>query len=162
FHILKPGDKKCEALHAQFFPSPDGTTDVEINGSPAVANGRVYFATSEEIFCIGKKGAKPAAAVKLPEAELKKGAKAAHLQLIPADVVLAPGDSVIYHVKAYDEHGNPLGPVDSAKLEWSLPTPPLPPGAKTNPPPLKGEHKANWFTAAKEIPSQQGYVVAKL
>src|SRR5205085_12377754 len=50
FHILKPGPKKCEELHQHFFPSPDGFSDVEINGSPAVANGRVYFSTSDEMF----------------------------------------------------------------------------------------------------------------
>src|SRR5205823_9507042 len=62
FHILKPGPKKCTELHEQFFPSPDGLTDIEINGSAAVANGRVYFATSEETYCIGSKQAVKSAA----------------------------------------------------------------------------------------------------
>jgi outer membrane protein assembly factor BamB len=162
FHILKPGPRKCQSLHEHFFPAADGVSDVELYGTPAVANGRVYFATSEEIYCIGKKGAKPAPPVKLPEPEPKKGAKPVHVQLIPADVTLHPGDSVIYHVRAFDEFGNLIGPVDSAKLEWSLPAPPLPPGAKVSPPPLKGEQKQNWFTPAKDVPAQQGYVVAKL
>src|SRR5262249_41432634 len=41
FRILKPEAKACQILHTQFFPSRTGA-DVEINGSPAVANGRVY------------------------------------------------------------------------------------------------------------------------
>ena len=55
FHILEPGPKECKTLYSQFFRSPDGIIDVELNGSPAVANGRVYFMTSEETYCIGKK-----------------------------------------------------------------------------------------------------------
>src|SRR5206468_11517080 len=47
FHILKPGADGCERLHAQPFLSRDGESQVEINGSPAVANGRIYFTTSE-------------------------------------------------------------------------------------------------------------------
>src|SRR5205823_5059435 len=62
FFILNPSEKGS-VLHEQFFPSPDGSSDVEVNGTPAVANGRVYFATSEEIFCIGLKDAAPASLV---------------------------------------------------------------------------------------------------
>ncbi|MCC6419862.1 MAG: PQQ-binding-like beta-propeller repeat protein, partial [Gemmataceae bacterium] len=88
FHILEPGPKRCKRLHAEFFPSADGVTDVELNGTPAVANGRVYFATSDEFFCIGKKGARPAPEPTglLKEEPAARGAKATHLQIVPAEV----------------------------------------------------------------------------
>ena len=54
FHILQPGPKKCKRLDEEFFPGVGGV-DIELNGSPAVANGRVYFTTSEETICIGLK-----------------------------------------------------------------------------------------------------------
>src|SRR5262249_12647926 len=61
FHILQPEDKKCKELHKQSF-EPNGEFDVEINGSPAVANGRVYFMTTEELYCLGKPGSNAAKA----------------------------------------------------------------------------------------------------
>ncbi len=48
FHILKPEDKKCTKLHAESFGEV-------INGSPAVANGRVFFMTTDQMFCLGLK-----------------------------------------------------------------------------------------------------------
>jgi outer membrane protein assembly factor BamB len=157
FHILQPGPKKCVRLHEHFFPSPDGFTDVELNGSPAVAHGRVYFSTSDEMYCIGKKGAKGEPWTKL-EAASPPGSKIAHLQVVPAEVALHPGQAQMFVARAFDEHGNFLKEVHA---EWSLPTPPLPPGAKTSPPPLKGEIAEGKLTVEAKVPNQQGYVLAK-
>jgi outer membrane protein assembly factor BamB len=157
FHILKPGPKKCEALHEHYFPSPDGFTDIEINGSPAIAGGRVYFATSDEMICIGKKGARGEPWTNVEESR-KPGAKAAHLQIFPADVELHPGKSQMFKARTYDDHGHFLKEVSA---EWSLPTPPMPPGAKTGPPALKGEIKDGQLTVEAKVSSQQGYVEAK-
>src|SRR4029077_978341 len=60
FHILQPSPAGCKSLHSQYFPSSGGGF-VEINGTPAVANGRIYFGTRDEFYCIGKKDAKPSA-----------------------------------------------------------------------------------------------------
>lgn len=160
FMILDPGPKKCVELHNQFFPSSDGTTAVEINGSPAVANGRVYFATSEEIFCIGKKGAKPAPEPAVTEKveAVDPQAKAAHLQIVPADVVVYPGESVTFKVRAFDDKGRFLREV---KADWSLPAPPPPPGAAKGPPPLNGKIADGKLTVAAKVNNQQGYVLAK-
>ena len=57
FHILKPKDEGCNELSAAFFKSP-GVAPVELNGSPAIVNGRIYFMTTNELFCIGKKDRK--------------------------------------------------------------------------------------------------------
>src|SRR5260370_11192301 len=54
FHILKPGPQRCQELHSQFFPDPTGQGAVELNGNPSAANGRVYFTTRDEIYCLGK------------------------------------------------------------------------------------------------------------
>lgn len=165
FHVLKPGPKKAESLHEQFFPSPDGTTDVEINGSPAVANGRIYFGTSEEMLCIGLKkgsanGSKSADGSEARKPQAKgEGGKATHLQVVPAEVALAPGESVTFKLRAFDQLGNFVKEVEQAA--WALPTPPVPEGKKSGPPALKGEIKDGKLTVAKQVPNQQGYVVAK-
>jgi outer membrane protein assembly factor BamB len=58
FHILKPNGNGCQELHSQFFRKKAGGADVALNGSPAVCNNRVYFMTSDELYCIGKKDGK--------------------------------------------------------------------------------------------------------
>jgi outer membrane protein assembly factor BamB len=159
FHILKPGPMKCDSLHEQFFPSPDGTTDVEINGSPAVANGRVYFATSEEFYCIGTKNGKSSPPAKSEPAQTTSAGKVAHLQIVPADLVLAPGESALFKLLAFDEQGHLVKEIKSA--DWALPTPPVPEGKKSGPPALKGDVTDGKVTVAKAVSNQQGYVVAK-
>ncbi len=158
FHILKPSRKRCTELHEQFFASPDGVSDVEINGSPAVANGRVYFATSDEFFCLGKKGAKPASEPTIPDDEGKPdpNAKPAHLQIVPADMELQAGDSVTFKVRAFDAKGRFLRDVE-AKL--SLPSPKLPTGKLL--PPLQGEISGSKLTVVKGRQTQAGLVKAE-
>lgn len=157
FHILKPGPKKCTELHEQFFPSPDGFTDVEINGSAAVANGRVYFSTSEETYCIGSKQA--VKTVRPPTLPTNMGsAPITHLQVVPADVAVYPGETVSFTVRGYDAHGNLIG--EQTVDDWSLPTPPVPPGAKQGPPALKGKIAGGKLTVDAKVPSQAGYAMA--
>jgi outer membrane protein assembly factor BamB len=158
FHILKLDGKKCERLHEEEFFSKDGKSDIEVNGSPAIANGRVYFSTSEETYCIGAKTAIPGAPGKEKAVEPTKGTKVTWLQVVPAEVTIYKGETVKFAVRAFDDHGNLLEGKTPDNLEWTLPTPPLPPGAKNPPPPLKGELKDGAFTADAKLPSQQGYV----
>jgi outer membrane protein assembly factor BamB len=175
FHILKADDKGCEALCSVFFRGK-GEEPVELTGSPAVANGRVYFLTSEELLCIGKKDAKnngaKAAQPKVEKAEA--GAKATHLQVVPADVALTPGQSVNFKALAYDDHGRLIGEV---KADWSLAgllppvfpigmAQPKTPPAASPPPPMKGELSDQSGTSTKltvgnNPPAQFGRVVAK-
>src|SRR5439155_13983512 len=125
FHILEPGAKTCKKLNVQAFESTTGV-DVEINGSPAVANGRVYFMTTEELYCIGKPSLK---AVKTPTAANQEMARSgpAQLQIEPADIVLAPGQKVKLTASLYDLNGVRVG---ECKPTWQLaamlPPPPLP------------------------------------
>jgi outer membrane protein assembly factor BamB len=163
FYILKPDPTRCQELHKQFFPSPDRVSVVELNGSPAVANGRVYFTTRDEIYCIGKKDHKASSQPPVPlppEPPADPNAKPAHLQVVPADVVLEPGQSVAFKVRAFDAHGRFLKEVKAD--EWSLPAPPPPPGAKQAPPALQGQVSPEGkLTVAKQVPGQQGAVLAK-
>ncbi|MFN4258329.1 MAG: PQQ-binding-like beta-propeller repeat protein [Gemmataceae bacterium] len=163
FHILRPEEKRCVQLHDQFFPGGREIGGfVETNCTPAVVNGKVFFATFYEMFCIGKKdhSAKPDPIP--PQAEEKPrnpNAKITHLQLVPAEVTLQPGDSATFTARLFDEDGHF---VKETKAEWSLPTPPPPPGSKSSPPPLRGEVGADGkLTTAKDVPMQQGYVLAK-
>jgi outer membrane protein assembly factor BamB len=174
FHILKPEATKCTSLHDQFFEAAAGAPDVEINGSPAVANGRVYFFTSTDLYCIGKKDHKTPAEAIPPgpkESEAAANAKPAVLQVVPADILLHPGESAKFHARLYDDAGHFLREV---KAEWSpaaflapppVPGAPMPPAGSTPPPPppvLKAEVDADGkATVDAKVPGQFGMVVAK-
>lgn len=156
FHILEPGKKKCKSLDEEFFPGVGGV-DVELNGTPAVANGRVYFSTSEETICIGTKDG---TAVK-PETSASpavKPGKITHLQVVPAEVTLHSGESATFKALGFDADGNF---VKELKATWTLPAPVPPPGAKVMPPALKGEVTADGkVTVDAKMPNQHGIVVA--
>jgi outer membrane protein assembly factor BamB len=161
---LPTGNEKPKLLH-------DEELSGDVNGSPAVVNGHVYFMSTDHTYCLGKKDAKggagniaPAAADKAPA-----NAKPAHVQVLSADVVLHPGDSVELKAVAFDDKGRLIGPV---KVEWSLagPLPPegVTPPAGSSPPPLKGELSATTGETTKLTvsqappPGQFGRVLAKL
>jgi outer membrane protein assembly factor BamB len=179
FDILKPGEKKCERLYQQYFPSE--TAEVEINGSPAVANGRVYFLTSTDCYCIGKKEHASPAEARVNGSGDGLGGPAgppAQLLVYPADVTLEPGGSEQFEVRLYDAMGNFLHKAND--VEWSLGPmpPPVPPGgaaaparppagatrgaAPAGPPNLQGEiDKDGRLTVDKARPVQFGVVIAK-
>jgi outer membrane protein assembly factor BamB len=161
FHILKPAQESCKKLYTQFFLSPDGNSVVELNGSASVANGKIYFTTRNEIYCIGKKDYQPQS-VQVQRATdddaPAQAQKPAHLQVVPADIVLYPGQSANFKAKAFDAYGRFLREVIAT---WSLPAPPLPPGAKGNPPPLSGKVSAGGELTVSKMPGQQGVVEAK-
>jgi outer membrane protein assembly factor BamB len=165
FAILKPEAKRCRDLNTQRLRSPDGMTAVEINGSPAVANGKIYFTTTEEIYCLGKKDHNtPADPIPPQPQEAKRtieegNPRVAHLQVVPADVVLKPGQTVVFKVRSFDPRGRFLS---EQKAEWLLPSPPPPMGSTTAPPPLRGQISDGKLTVAKDVPWQQGVVVARL
>ncbi len=161
FHILQPGDKKCTELHEEFFQGTEGA-DVEINGSPAIANGRVYVTTSDEVYCIGKKGAKGAPTPVPAQPAVKPFGKIVQVQVLPADVVVHPGDSLTFQLKFFDESGEPVA-IPAIELgQWSLPAPSPAPGTKAGPPPLDGKIEARKLTVDAKKPSQQGYVQVKV
>ncbi len=175
FHILKADDGGCKALASVFFRGK-GEEPVELTGSPAIADGRIYFLTSEELLCIGKKDAQAnSEKAALPKTEkAEEGAKATHLQVVPADVSLTPGQSMTFTARTFDDKGQLIG---ETKADWSLagplppqfpigfPNPPAPaPGA--SPPPMRGELSDTSGTTTKltvgnNPPAQFGRVVAK-
>jgi outer membrane protein assembly factor BamB len=165
FHILRDEGTKCKELHDQFFRGKPGEGLVEINGTPAVGDGKVIFGTRDELYCLAKKEAArgPARVRTFAGGLTRTTAEAAlgplaHAQIVPADVTVAPGGSVTFKVRLFDTNGNF---VNESPAEWSLPTPPKTPTGM-QPPPLKGEIKNGVLTIAKELPGQQGYVEAKV
>jgi outer membrane protein assembly factor BamB len=119
FHILKLTDGEPQRLDLKAFKNPDDSF-VQINGSPAIANGRIYLPTENMIYAIGHKDAKPAPpAVSLvpPAEKAPAGAQAAHLQIIPAEAVLKPGAQQKFRARTFDAQGRLIGEVQP---QWSV------------------------------------------
>ncbi len=119
FHILKPGKQGCEQLDQDKLTMPDGRY-AEIYGSPAIADGRVYFTTEAGVYALGSKDAKPARAKAKPKPDKPRpGGKPAaeRVFVAPYDLTLSSGDSVRLRVVALDSAGRLL-PVPNVR--WSV------------------------------------------
>jgi hypothetical protein len=119
FHIFKlNGRSRPEKLDHKEFKDPDGGF-TQINGSPAIAGGRVYFVTNDFLYCIAAPRAKggTVAPATPPPGKAPAGAKAVHLQVIPAEVPLRPGQAQRFRARTFDDMGRLIGEVEA---EWSV------------------------------------------
>jgi outer membrane protein assembly factor BamB len=105
FHILDANNKGRRISRKRFQPA-DPEFDVEVQGSAALANGCVYFGTTEEFYCLGKykktqvdSPAQPGAPPANPSGE------PAQLQVVPAEVTLRAGERVNFKAKLFDANG---------------------------------------------------------
>lgn len=125
FGSLVYGDGKIYCAEATgnfwiFKPTADGLEQLcrvrlnneEILSSPAICNGRIYLTTLNAIYCIGNESAQVAADPVPPAApQTPAGANdaVAHIQVVPVEALLNPGDSVAYRVEAFNANGQSLG-----------------------------------------------------
>jgi len=107
FHILRDEGETCRSLDVHQFERDDGHI-VELNGSPIVADGRVYFMTAYETYCLGDKS-KTVAPVTVPpmppEAPAPSEGYSLVFRLVPAEVTVAPGESIKFKVPMFDSDG---------------------------------------------------------
>ena len=78
------------------------------DGSPIVAQGRIYFPTSAALYCLGDPDAETElAAIPIAPAEVKANAndEAAHVQVVPCEVLLQPGEAQPFRVRLFNERG---------------------------------------------------------
>lgn len=130
FWILKPGEKSAETLSKVDLSDKLGREYV-VYGSPAIADGRLYVQAATKLYCIGKKDSKPAyGEIPAMAEEAAKQDKIASVQVVPADVVLRPGESVKFAVRTFDANGRLIAEVPGDKVKWEvakLMIPPPPP-----------------------------------
>ncbi|HSQ54803.1 MAG TPA: PQQ-binding-like beta-propeller repeat protein, partial [Gemmata sp.] len=155
-------------LKGEEAPDPNDTFDYrfraatginETNGTPIAVNGRLYFTTRTDAYCLGDPTAKPEQVKYNPlpaESPYKENAIAG-VRLFPHEISAKPGEKVQFKVVYFDENGREVKddrPTPVAK--WSLPLPPKTP-AGAQPPALQGTLQDGVLTLAP-LPSQQGYV----
>jgi outer membrane protein assembly factor BamB len=89
----------------------------EIYGSVAISGGRIFFTTEEGLYAIGAPN--PSAATSEPwEAPPgTAGGDPASLLVVPAEIILRPGEEARFRVYSFNEHGEPLGETSG---DWAL------------------------------------------
>src|SRR5262249_46974218 len=107
FYILKPGDTDCQVLDVDDLSK--GAGDEEVIASVAVARGRVYLVSTKATYCIGSKQGSPAPKVSpapaSPAPSASTGAPA-FVQVLPAELIVAPGKEISFKARTFDAAGN--------------------------------------------------------
>lgn len=125
WYTLKPTDDGVEVLHKMRISRQSS------DGSPIVAQGRLYVPMSDALYCIGTEESAAAAkaqADKLPEVNpigppvLKDSSSqpVAHLQVVPWDAIASPGDNLDYTVRLYDSMGNYIRNASADEVAFSV------------------------------------------
>jgi outer membrane protein assembly factor BamB len=144
--IAKPD--KAKGLEVVSFSKRDTKLD-ETYASPIASHGRVYITTTGAMYCLEDKAKKHgvAARPKSPaEAPAKDDPKPAFVQVVPAEVLLRPGETQDFKVRLFNSHGQFLREEKGAQLS------------------VKGAGKISGaqFTAPQEAKHEAAYVDAKV
>ncbi len=117
FYIIKPGDNPQTLSHVAL--------DGKCFGTPTVFNGKVYIQTTRHLYCFGKKGNNPALKPELDREKWPAPGPAKALQIIPAEVLLRPGQDVAFEARSIDQNGFKVEDIKDVKtLKWASYIPP--------------------------------------
>lgn len=114
FFIIRPGDTEAEILDRDELPTGDEFE--EIYASVAISDGRVYLPSSHALYAIGPKQRRPATE---PSASAPTPAvgSPAYVEVVPTELVLAPGESIDLEARLFDDAGHFIR---TTAATWSL------------------------------------------
>lgn len=108
FYIIKPSDSQGQILcHV--------TLDGRCSASPTVYNGKVYVQTTKKLYCFGTRGDNTGLPASVAAQPWPAPGPATQLQVIPAEVLLRPGQAVSFRVRALDANGLTVEEVKDVK-----------------------------------------------
>jgi outer membrane protein assembly factor BamB len=116
FYILRPRADGCDVLDEDLLGTPEHPEI--ITASAAISRGRVFFVSESAIYAIGKPV--PDSAIRrAPAARAKSAAtgEPAYLQVVPADLLLEPGQTTRFRARLFNAQGEFLR---EAQATWSL------------------------------------------
>jgi outer membrane protein assembly factor BamB len=146
FFILKPSATGCEILDQDQLGTE--AQPEAIIGSAAVSNGRIFFASDSNLYCIGKKSNHSSSDRTTAAAAIGttvSSGPATHVQVVPTELILKPGDKVNFRARLFDAQGNFIR--EETAASWSLDQ-------------LKGSVENGHFTAGEDSAPQAGWVKA--
>jgi len=143
FFILKPSATGCEILDQDQLGTE--AQPEAIIGSAAVSNGRIFFASDSNLYCIGKKS-NQSSSDKTTGAAVGTTVSSnpvTHVQVVPTELILKAGDKVNFRARLFDAEGNFIR--EETAADWSLDQ-------------LKGTVQNGQFTAVADTVAQGGWV----
>ena len=143
FFILKPTATGCEILDQDQLGTE--ANPEAIVGSAAVSNGRIYFVSDANLYCIGKKTSGATDQKPPVEGLPNPNRPATYVQVVPTELILKPGETTRFRVRLFDEYGKFIR--EDASATWSLDQ-------------LKGTISNGQFVAASDSVAQAGLVKA--
>ena len=143
FFILKPSATGVEILDQDQLGTE--ADPEEIIASAAVSNGRIYFVSDANLYCIGKKTSGLTNQGPPVEGLPNPNRTVTHVQVFPTELMLKPGDTARFRVRLFDEYGKFIR--EEANATWSLDQ-------------LKGTVANGQFVAASDGGLQAGSVKA--
>ncbi|MGH9902986.1 MAG: PQQ-binding-like beta-propeller repeat protein, partial [Pyrinomonadaceae bacterium] len=143
FFIIRPTAAGAEILDQDQLGT-EAQPEIII-ASVAVSNGRVFLVTDAALYCIGKKSQVAPANEKILYGDPIDRKAVAHVQVVPAELALKPGESVRFRVRTFDAQGRFLN--EETAATWSLDK-------------LNGKVENAQFTASPDVVAQAGEVKA--
>ncbi len=130
FYILKPSATGVEVLDEDWLGSQQQPESIV--ASPIAADGRIYVASMDALYAIGKRtGAKGASGANGANGAKGVGARGANgagasastappatVQVFPYEALIAPGQTVTFHARLFDAKGNFIR--DEPAAQWTL------------------------------------------
>ena len=115
FYIIAPRNDGADILDKDELTT--GENFEEIYSSVAISNGRIYLASAQTLYAIGEK--KPPAPRPNLNRDLEKvtPGKPTSVQVAPAELVLAPEETIQLQARLFDEKGLLIG---NSPAEWTL------------------------------------------
>lgn len=145
WYVLQPTKSGVKILHKLRL---DGEAN---DGSPIVAQGKIYLPTDKAIYCIGKADATSTAGPlpNLPaESPASEDQAPAQVQVVPYDSLVAPGGTVNYTVRIYNSRGQFLREIAGSEAQLSLKGP--------------GEVNGGVYTAPDQSSHEAALIVCKV
>jgi len=132
--LYADGKLYCTTANGRWYvlePTEDGVKKLaqgrysrgeECPGSPIVSHGRLFVPTTLQLYCFAKPNG-AASAEPRPESPqetpVEDDPEVAHVQVVPAELLLHPGDEQQFKVRLYNSRGQRLETAD-AEIEYSV------------------------------------------
>jgi len=106
WHVLEPTDSGLKFVDRMRLSADD-----EVTASPIAWEGRLYLTTGSQIYCLGASPSAPSdepstnRAVEVARETHGPAGEPAWVQVVPAEMQVAAGESVTFRVRLYDEQG---------------------------------------------------------
>jgi outer membrane protein assembly factor BamB len=120
-YVIQPGETGGKVISRT-------TLDGRCYGTPTAYNGRIYMQTTKKLYCFGD--AKPSSATfetadAAPDNKWPEPGTPKSLLAVPSELLLQPGETVSFHVRALDANGLTAKEIEDPKsVQWESFIPP--------------------------------------